>query len=62
MFIVFQYLWSCMCCPDECCPWLLTSSNDFSVNKDDVPDNEQEKGTEKDMAVNEDAEMVSPSD
>lgn len=32
----------------------------FSANKEEVPDNEQEKGTEKEMTerVNEDAEMV----
>lgn len=39
---------------------VLTSFKSFSVNKEEVPDNEQEKGTEKEMTerVSEDTEMV----
>lgn len=35
-------------------------SESFSANKEEVPDNDQEKGTEKEMTerVNEEAEMV----
>lgn len=40
--------------------WSLTVSQCFSASKEEVPDNEQEKGTEKEMAerVNEETEIV----
>lgn len=39
---------------------ITTSFKSFSVNKEEVPDNEQEKGTEKEMTerASEDTEMV----
>lgn len=45
---------------DKWCLWFLTMSQSFSASKEEVPDNEQEKGSEKEMTerVNEDAEMV----
>ena len=40
--------------------WLVSMLESFSVNKEEIPDNEQEKGTEKEMSerANEEAEIV----
>lgn len=40
---------------------LITMSQSFSANKEEIPDNEQEKDREKEMTerVSEDADMVS---